>query len=341
MFLIIDTGTTNTRVNLLDSDNNLVARSIRTAGVRNTVADGNNQKIKMAIVECFNEVLKKSGAKASDVKYAIAAGMISSEIGLIDVPHVMPPAGCDKLAEDIYIVRNKNIFPLEMPIAFVRGIKNIPDGFKLEDLSRSGVMRGEEVQCIGAMKKTGLKGPLNIMIFSTCTKFVNINENSEIVMGLTSSSGSYYNMASSGSGGNFGVSKNGFVLDDDFYRICDLAYKNVLSSGFLQASAPLRMMAVFTETTPVQRDLYLNAAIAFDDCRMLTLAKEFNYDLSAPFIIIGQRNRCQVYEYMLNKILPNNSGITSIDNMDDVYDVTIQGILDIISDIDLKKILNN
>lgn len=331
MFLIIDTGTTTTRVNLMNDDNKLMARAIRTAGVRNTVSDGSNQKIKNAIVECFEEVVKKSGAKASDVKYAIAAGMISSEIGLIDVPHVMAPAGRDKLAEDICVIRDKDIFPLEMPIAFVRGIKNIPDGFDLEELPRSGVMRGEEVQCVGAMKKTGLKGPLNIMIFSTCTKLVRINDKSEIVMGLTSSSGSYYRMASSGSGGAFGVCKDGFVVDDDFYRICDLAYNNVLGSAFLQASAPLRMMAVFTKTTPEQRDLYLNAAIAVDDCRMLTLAKKFNYDLTAPFIFIGQRNRCQVYEYILNKMLPDNGGITVISDMDEVYDATIQGILDIIS----------
>lgn len=56
MFTAIDTGTTNTRVYNIDRGK-IMARTYRNVGVRDTAIRGSKDKLKLGIIECFDETM--------------------------------------------------------------------------------------------------------------------------------------------------------------------------------------------------------------------------------------------------------------------------------------------
>ena len=52
--ITIDGGTTNTRCILWDNRRNRVGEERREVGVRNTAIDGNNERLKQAVKECWS-----------------------------------------------------------------------------------------------------------------------------------------------------------------------------------------------------------------------------------------------------------------------------------------------
>jgi 2-dehydro-3-deoxygalactonokinase len=81
--------------------------------------------------------------------------MLSSEVGLLAVPHVAAPAGLDDLARGVAIARFPEV--AELPIHIVPGIRTGagagPDGWFEAD-----VMRGEECETWGAYTLLGAAG---------------------------------------------------------------------------------------------------------------------------------------------------------------------------------------
>lgn len=59
-----------------------------------------------------------------DISFAIASGMITSEIGLIELPHLIAPVGLEDLAVHAELVSGRQLLPLDIPILFIRGIRN-------------------------------------------------------------------------------------------------------------------------------------------------------------------------------------------------------------------------
>ncbi len=73
--------------------------------------------------------------------------MLSSEVGLIAVPHVIAPAGLEDLARGVAIGRIPEL--VERPIYFVPGVRTAAaDG--LDGWFQADVMRGEECETLGA-----------------------------------------------------------------------------------------------------------------------------------------------------------------------------------------------
>ena len=95
-----------------------------------------------------------SGARAR-IESIVAAGMLSSEVGLVAVPHVQAPAGLEDLARGVAIGRFPEI--VERPIYFVPGVRTAaadgPDGWFQAD-----VMRGEECETLGAYAALRARG---------------------------------------------------------------------------------------------------------------------------------------------------------------------------------------
>jgi 2-dehydro-3-deoxygalactonokinase len=92
---------------------------------------------------------------AGRVEFLIAAGMLSAEVGLLAVPHVLAPAGLDDLARAVVAVTIPEI--ADLPIYVVPGIRTPaadgPDGWFEAD-----VMRGEECETWGAYTRLTASG---------------------------------------------------------------------------------------------------------------------------------------------------------------------------------------
>jgi 2-dehydro-3-deoxygalactonokinase len=169
--IALDGGTTNTRARLLHGSR-LVATARRAVGVRDTVLDdarsqpaatpapagpSKTESLMRAVREVVQEV-RHIGAKeamtggeggndAGRPAFIVAAGMLSSEVGLVAVPHVPAPAGLDELARASAFVRLPEVD--DRPILIVPGVRTPategPDGWFASD-----VMRGEECETLGA-----------------------------------------------------------------------------------------------------------------------------------------------------------------------------------------------
>ena len=80
--------------------------------------------------------------RESDVIRILASGMITSEFGLYELPHLTAPAGIKELHDSMAEVSFPEISPI--PFVFIRGIKVNSD--KLCDFD---MMRGEETELVG------------------------------------------------------------------------------------------------------------------------------------------------------------------------------------------------
>ncbi|MGE5562983.1 MAG: 2-dehydro-3-deoxygalactonokinase [Bacillota bacterium] len=129
-FIAVDWGTTNRRAYRLDESGSCAAEFEDSEGVLSVPAGG--------FPEAIGEIRKRLG----DLPLLLA-GMVGSNRGWKEAPYVPCPAGMDELAAGLVWVGERE--------AIVPGVSYTGDG-------RADVMRGEEVQVLGAVA-AGLVGP--------------------------------------------------------------------------------------------------------------------------------------------------------------------------------------
>ena len=185
--ITIDTGTTNTRCILWDAQRQPVSIQKREVGVRNTAVDGNNSALKAAVRECLQGLLNEGGIEYDDVRLVLASGMITSNVGLLEVPHLVAPAGMEELAKAIHAEVLEDICPL--PIHFVPGIKNNVNPVSYESLEAMDIMRGEEVEACAVLDELHDGNPMVLVLPGSHTKFVAVDANRKITGCLTSIAG--------------------------------------------------------------------------------------------------------------------------------------------------------
>jgi 2-dehydro-3-deoxygalactonokinase len=122
-FIAVDWGTTNRRAYLIDSAGRCTNEFEDSDGVL-SVAPG-------AFPQAVSEIRDKLGDKP-----LLLAGMVGSNRGWKDAPYVPCPASIDDLAQNLVWAGERE--------AIVPGVSYIGDG-------RADVMRGEEVQLLGAV----------------------------------------------------------------------------------------------------------------------------------------------------------------------------------------------
>jgi 2-dehydro-3-deoxygalactonokinase len=179
----LDGGTTNTRARLLH-EGRVVATSRRPVGVRDVVLSSTARPLAQAVRSALREVLALGGGVRPDA--VVAAGMLSSEVGLVSLPHVAAPAGVDELARAAVACDVPEVS--EHPILFVPGVRTPPadgpDGWTAAD-----VMRGEECETLGAVAKLGATGPLAMLWPGSHTKLVAVDDSGRITRSHTTLAG--------------------------------------------------------------------------------------------------------------------------------------------------------
>ena len=74
MLLTVDTGTTNTRVHLLQGEVILAQKKV-SAGVRNTAISGNADFLRQALRDAITDLLKEAAVSEREVSSVLASGI--------------------------------------------------------------------------------------------------------------------------------------------------------------------------------------------------------------------------------------------------------------------------
>jgi 2-dehydro-3-deoxygalactonokinase len=189
--IALDGGTTNTRARWIENGR-VVATARRPVGVRDTVlsdlnAGAQERPLMSAAREAIAEVAR------SEPELIVAAGMLTSDLGLVAVPHVLAPAGIDELAAAVVVRTIPAVAP--QPIHFVPGVRT-PPGDGPDGWMSGDVMRGEECETLGALTELRMRGMLELnqqsVIFvwpGSHTKVVEIDGRGRIIRSHTSLGG--------------------------------------------------------------------------------------------------------------------------------------------------------
>ncbi len=327
MFAIIDCGTTNTRVYLLNDDRQIISEGTRRVGVRNTSMTGSNAVLKQGICEAIEEAAENAGTSVSEISYAIASGMITSEIGLLEIPHLICPAGLRELADNVVLTKPGELIPLNIPILFIRGVRNDYGEAILKNIRNVDFMRGEETQIIGILEEYKLSKPVNVIVLSSHTKIIHVNADGQIVASLTTLSGQLYEaicketMIGKSLIENNSEESGGYSYDE----IVNTAYEVVQDVGLDRGVMIPRFLQVLLKTDYKERNLFIDAAIAADDMHLINEFRSQGY-CADDYILFGHESRCKLYEYLIHKI-DANTRVISVSDKDKLSEIMVKGAL--------------
>lgn len=169
-YIAVDGGTTNTRAALVE-DMRVVSTSRRPVGARDQARQDGASPLPAAVAECIADVLKAANRPIDSIQFIVASGMLTSNVGLLELPHVESPVGLEELAAAVEVRQLTDISPI--PIHFIRGVKTSSD-------HGSGIpgdmMRGEEAEVFGLLTILERKGPLQFVLPGSHTKLIAVDE---------------------------------------------------------------------------------------------------------------------------------------------------------------------
>ena len=140
---VTDAGTTRLRITLLDESGKVIGKLSSDDGVKHTAEDGDNHRLLAALKEGYVRLITAAGIRDTDTLSCIAYGMITSNTGLYELPHLTLPASEKELRAGIRQVEYPDLLPC--PVSFIPGLRTETgiDGIYPD------MMRGEETEIIG------------------------------------------------------------------------------------------------------------------------------------------------------------------------------------------------
>lgn len=186
--LTIDGGTTNTRLYRMEDGE---IRSVRklSAGIRDTLQTDGKRRFFSAVADAIAELTAEGQAPEA----IVCSGMIGSETGLHNCPHVSAPISFTGLADAMVPVALPEISAL--PFWFIPGIKTfsaLPASaadVPLDILAGMDIMRGEETELAGICARLGLTGARTFVLPGSHMKTVSLNDAGQITAFHTSLTG--------------------------------------------------------------------------------------------------------------------------------------------------------
>ncbi len=295
--IIIDGGTTNTRVFLV-KDGIIAGKAARPVGVRNTAIDGNNTRLKEAVVSAIGEVISLAEKKFDDrlngelhIDMIVALGMITSPLGLYNLPHISAPAGRSELAKASVSIGLDEIFGIQnkMEIIFIPGIR-----------SEFDFMRGEETQTMGLIEEERIDSKALVVFLGSHTKFIKVDEQGRITGSLTTMAGEIVNALKSStilsSSLPVNLPSNAEKIEMDMvHQGCN----DAMRQGFTRTAFRVRLLDQINGYTDKECFDYLSGMIAGEDLKALSC---WDGALDAEVVyIIGNGYRAKIYEELLRK----------------------------------------
>lgn len=332
-YITIDCGTTNSRVYVTDPAGVVAGRAAKKVGVKDTSITGSRDALMKGLSETIEKAVENAGVSDSDIGAIFSSGMITSEIGLCELPHLAAPCGIKELAEGMEQAVSLDLYAGK-PVYFVRGIKNRIEKTYDNPFDAVGwldFMRGEETQTIGILEKTDVKLPFTIVVLSSHTKFIPVNNKGEILGSLSTMSGQTYEAIKDNTFLGKSLVDDGDDVEPGNYFNEDIvasAVRWIDEAGLVRSFMFPRFMDVLLDTKWYERELFFDALIAAEDMCAIEQLRMFGGEIPKSLILVGLPQRCRLYQFVLNKKYVDMQ-IACISNADDIDSLSISGILKI------------
>ena len=256
--VLLDVGSTNSRAWLL-RDGRIVSSRALPAGVRNSATDGHTGAVRTAVAELVRDLAPADG------EFGIAAaGMITSDHGLQEVPHVVAPASALDLARAAVDFAAPDI--ASVPLVLVPGVRTLGSGKDLRD----DVMRGEETLAIGLVE-SGMMGPADLLLNAgSHWKLIALDAQGRVAWSRTSFGGEVVHAVQSATllAASLPPGPLAAVVPDWLDAGADAAARD----GVLRALFAVRLLDQRSGSTPEQRFAWMAGACIGDDVRALARA---------------------------------------------------------------------
>lgn len=257
--IYVDLGTTNTRVWLMRG-NAILTQVRKPIGVSDTARDGSKIRIRAALKESIEDVLNQTKDKSCQPACVVAAGMISSPEGLLELPHISTPAGIRELAAGARWFEFPEI--TDLPILLVPGVRTGPVAVTPSTVAESDVMRGEETLCLG-LSALGVIAPESLVLsLGSHWKAIRLNAEGQIQSSITSLSGELIRAAQTQTVLASAVSSDWPEEFDHEWLAAGIAQQ--CRSGLSRALFCVRLMALADEGTAADRFSFLLGAFIAD-----------------------------------------------------------------------------
>jgi len=282
-FVSIDTGTTNTRVTVWRGTE-AVFTAARGVGVRDTAMSGSRAALQAAVRESLEEALARSGTHLREVELIVASGMITSNMGLHELPHLPAPADRAALAAGMASVTIPEV--CARPIWFVPGVRNPVGDIGLHNCEAMDMMRGEETETMGLVERLQVREATVVVLPGSHSKFVHLDGGQRIVGCVTTLAGELLNV----------LTHNTILagsLDNDFADAIDpemllAGARSAGSIGLGRAAFTVRILDQFSVYDRNARANFLLGAVLGADLLTLKNSSAIRMSPGTRFLITGK-----------------------------------------------------
>jgi len=267
-FFCVDMGTTRTRVWLVER-NKIWAHQAADFGVRNVAAG----ESKAWLEERLCQLLDRAHMQAREYglsqagSFIMAAGMITSLEGILQVDHIEAPADAAQLARHLQVCRLA--CRDDLPLILVPGIRTgelLPPVEKISDVD---LMRGEETLCIGLLDDGLLQSNTALLNLGSHWKWIWVDEQARIAGSRTSMTGELIHAIQTHTLIAAALPQGRPEAFDSSW--VDLGFKEVGKSGLTRALFCIRLLQLQEQGTSEQRLSFLYGAFIRNEIDHLRL----------------------------------------------------------------------
>lgn len=301
-YIVIDGGTTNTRISLV-LNGAIRATKRFSVGARRAIDGGN--LLRDTVRDGIREILAENATRAEDIERIIASGMITSELGLINLSHAVAPVGIAELHKSMHEVTLHDIS--EIPFAFIRGVKT-----ESKELSDTDMMRGEETELSGLACGEGV-----YILPGSHSKIILTDEGGRIVSFKTTLTGEMIHALSHETILKSTVDIRNSALDEEYLL---KGYRYAERHGINEALFKVRILkSMFDVSADGAYSFFLGAVLSDEIGYVLSLGKKN--------IVIGGVPQLKAATAMLLRRL-SECNIVEINNSE-ITDISVRGAIKI------------
>ncbi|MCC8190601.1 MAG: 2-dehydro-3-deoxygalactonokinase [Planctomycetes bacterium] len=284
--ITLDGGTTNTRAALWTLGGDCRALETAAVGVRNTAIDGHNRQLQAGVKACIDRLLAAAGITPAHIAAVYGSGMITSNVGLVEIPHLTAPAGTAEFIRAVTAVTLPEVSPL--PIHFIPGLKNHAGPIGLEQVETQDIMRGEETEAIALLHWLETGRDYLLALPGSHSKFITVDADGRMTGCLTSLAGEILALLTSQSILADAVGHQ-FVTETTYRPELMLAgFRTAAGTSFARAAFSTRILNQFVSKDPADGANFLLGAVLANDVAAVKTSDALTASADATVVVAGK-----------------------------------------------------